>query len=68
MRSEALIPFSDSEVAGASTQRIKVHIHCRQCGETFILRGARTNKGRVETGFKRCICNNEDDFDVEPLA
>lgn len=48
--------------------RVKVHIHCRHCGETYILRGARDSKGRVETGFKRCLCDNEYDFDVEPLA
>lgn len=47
--------------------RIKVHIRCRHCGETFILRGARDSNGRIETGFKRCLCNNEDDFEIEPL-
>lgn len=48
-------------------QRIKVHIRCRHCGETFILRGVKDGKGHIETGFKRCLCNNERDFDVEPI-
>ncbi len=44
--------------------RLKVTIRCNRCGERFILRG-RKEKGRVETGFKQCICNNESDFDIE---
>jgi len=49
-------------------QRIKVHIRCRHCGETFILRGVRDSKGHIETGFKRCLCDNDRDFDIEPLS
>jgi len=44
--------------------RVKVTIRCRACGERFILKG-RKEKGRIDTGFKQCICNNEHDFDIE---
>jgi hypothetical protein len=44
--------------------RVKVAIRCRRCGEKFVLRGKK-EKGRVDTGFKRCLCDNEHDFDVE---
>lgn len=49
------------------TDRVKVSIRCRACGERFILKG-RTDKGKVETGFKQCICNNENDFEMDYLA
>ncbi|MFB5189428.1 hypothetical protein [Alicyclobacillus fastidiosus] len=68
MRSETLVTPPVTEAIVSYTQRIKVHIHCRKCGETFILRGVNDGKGRIETGFKRCLCDNEVDFDVEPLA
>ncbi|GFN30617.1 hypothetical protein [Paenibacillus xylaniclasticus] len=45
-------------------ERVKVRIRCRVCGEKFVLRGKR-DKGRIDTGFKQCICNNSDDFDIE---
>lgn len=48
-------------------QRVKVHIRCKHCGESFILRGVRDPKGHIETGFKRCLCDNDRDFDIEPL-
>jgi formylmethanofuran dehydrogenase subunit E len=44
--------------------RIKVSIRCNKCGERFVLRGRR-EKGKVDTGFRQCICNNEQDFDIE---
>ena len=44
--------------------RLKVTIRCKRCGERFILRGKK-EKGKVETGFKQCLCNNESDFDIE---
>lgn len=44
--------------------RVKVTIRCRQCGERFVLKG-KQGKGKIETGFRQCICNNEDDFEVE---
>lgn len=47
-----------------SDTRVKVTIRCRHCGERFVLRG-RKEKERVETGFKQCLCNNRDDFDIE---
>jgi hypothetical protein len=46
--------------------RIKVSIRCRSCGEKFILRGKK-DKGRVETGFKQCLCENTDEFDIDTL-
>ncbi len=44
--------------------RVKVKIRCNQCGERFTLRGRR-DKGRVDTGFKQCICDNRSDFEIE---
>lgn len=44
--------------------RVKVTIRCNRCGEKFVLRGKR-EKGRVETGFKQCLCDNRDNFEVE---
>lgn len=44
--------------------RVKVSIRCQHCGERFILRGKR-DKGKISTGFKQCLCNNESDFDVK---
>ncbi|GIP32365.1 hypothetical protein J2TS4_15750 [Paenibacillus sp. J2TS4] len=46
--------------------RVKVSIRCKTCGERFVLKGSREN-GKVETGFKRCLCNNEKDFDIAIL-
>ncbi|WP_165875952.1 hypothetical protein [Hazenella coriacea] len=43
--------------------RYLVKIQCNQCGEKFMLKG-RLRKGRVETGFKRCLCDNESDFEI----
>lgn len=44
--------------------RVKVTIRCKRCGEKYILRG-RKEKGRIETGFKQCLCNNATDLDIE---
>jgi formylmethanofuran dehydrogenase subunit E len=44
--------------------RIKVKIRCNKCGERFILRGKRDN-GQVDTGFRQCLCSNEQDFEIE---
>lgn len=44
--------------------RTKVKIRCKHCGERFTLKGRR-DKGKVETGFRRCLCDNERDFDFE---
>jgi formylmethanofuran dehydrogenase subunit E len=46
--------------------RIKVSIRCRRCGERFVLRGKR-EKGKVETGFKQCLCDNANEFDIDTL-
>ncbi|MCL6598437.1 hypothetical protein [Alicyclobacillus macrosporangiidus] len=67
MRAEPLTSEGGGEDMVLPSQRVKVHIRCRKCGETFILRGVRDAKGHIETGFKRCLCDNEDDFDIEPL-
>ncbi|MBE3551282.1 MAG: hypothetical protein IMX06_00145 [Kyrpidia tusciae] len=48
-------------------RRIKVHIRCRHCGESFILRGSRKRGGEIDTGFKRCLCDNDRDFDIETI-
>ncbi|WP_223869505.1 hypothetical protein [Paenibacillus sabuli] len=44
--------------------RVKVTIRCRICGEKFVLRGRRDND-RIETGFKQCLCDNIDQFEIE---
>lgn len=68
MRSETLMSEGVSDDVALVNQRVKVHIRCRKCGETFILRGVRDQKGHIETGFKRCLCDNEEDFDIESLS
>jgi DNA-directed RNA polymerase subunit RPC12/RpoP len=40
-----------------------VNIQCNLCGERFILKG-RVKKGKVETGFKKCLCDNQEEFDI----
>lgn len=67
MRSDTLTTSSVSDDMMVTNERIKVHIRCKQCGETFILRGVRDPKGNIETGFKRCLCDNEIHFEIEPL-
>ncbi|WP_169449342.1 hypothetical protein [Paenibacillus assamensis] len=47
--------------------RVKVTIRCNLCGEKFILRGKR-EKGKIETGFKQCLCDNREHFAVEEQA
>lgn len=47
-----------------SGNRVKVVIRCKRCGEKFTLRG-RKERGRIDTGFKMCICSNTADFEVE---
>ncbi|WP_165842205.1 hypothetical protein [Paenibacillus xerothermodurans] len=49
----------------AENARFKVTIRCKQCGERFVLK-AKRDKGRIDTGFRQCICSNETDFDIEP--
>jgi DNA-directed RNA polymerase subunit RPC12/RpoP len=47
-----------------SGNRVKVAIRCKRCGERFILKGKK-EKGKIETGFRQCICNNNEEFDIE---
>lgn len=47
------------------TQRTKVTIRCNECGEQFTLRGRRGIEGKVETGFKQCLCSNDRHFNIE---
>ncbi|MDN9008848.1 hypothetical protein ABE137_03505 [Brevibacillus laterosporus] len=49
------------------TQRSKIMIRCNQCGERFILRGRPGMEGKVDTGFKQCICDNQEKFDITHL-
>ncbi len=44
-------------------KRLMVSIRCLNCGERFFLKG-RVKNGRVETGFKRCLCDNETNFEI----
>jgi DNA-directed RNA polymerase subunit RPC12/RpoP len=44
--------------------RVKVTIRCKLCGERFVLKG-RKEKGKIDTGFRQCICSNETDFVIE---
>lgn len=44
-------------------RRVKVIIKCKWCGEKYTLRG-QLSKNKIETGFKRCICDNEQEFDM----
>lgn len=46
-----------------SQERYKVIIQCHHCGERFVLRG-RKNKGKVNTGFKSCLCSNSSALDI----
>ena len=48
----------------AYTGRSKVTIRCNVCGERFTLRGRKGPEGRVETGFKQCLCDNDRHFDI----
>lgn len=49
---------------GYNMTRIKIKIRCKQCGERFTLRGKK-ERGRIDTGFKQCLCDNKDQFDIE---
>ncbi|MCD8500494.1 MAG: hypothetical protein LRY71_00925 [Bacillaceae bacterium] len=48
-------------------QRYKVTIRCKECGEKFILRGKKAANGSFETGFKRCVCGNEEHLEVDAI-
>jgi hypothetical protein len=44
--------------------RVKVRIVCKQCGETYILRGSK-EQGVIQTGFKQCLCSSVSGFEIE---
>jgi len=44
--------------------RFKVTIRCKVCAERFVLKGKR-EKGKIETGFKMCVCGNDQDLDIQ---
>lgn len=44
--------------------RVKVIVHCEICGETFILRGKK-GQNQYSTGFKSCLCDNQEHFKIE---
>jgi hypothetical protein len=46
-------------------QRYKVTVRCYDCGEKFILRGKLNKDGDYETGFKRCVCGNEEGLQID---
>lgn len=46
------------------SKRQKVRLQCKRCGEIFTLRGRVDKQGHVETGMKKCICDNEEDFQI----
>jgi DNA-directed RNA polymerase subunit RPC12/RpoP len=48
----------------SANERVKVTIRCKMCGERFVLKG-RKDKGKIDTGFKQCVCSNEKDFEIE---
>jgi hypothetical protein len=54
----------DYEGGAMNPGRTKVKIRCKMCGERFVLKGKR-DKGKVETGFRQCLCNNDRDFEIE---
>jgi hypothetical protein len=46
------------------TDKYKVQISCKECGQSFTLKG-REKKGIVHTGFKQCFCNNKTHFTIQ---
>jgi predicted RNA-binding Zn-ribbon protein involved in translation (DUF1610 family) len=52
-------------VESMAKERYRVVIRCPECGERYILRGHRNEKGEYETGFKQCICGNEDHLYID---
>ncbi len=50
---------------GMTEERYRIVIRCQACGEKYILRGKRNEQGEYETGFKRCVCGNEEHLDID---
>jgi hypothetical protein len=62
--------YTDMDTDGSLSMRkdrVKVFIRCKLCGESYILRGSLVRGGHIFTGFKRCLCDNETEFETEPL-
>ena len=57
--------LSEVEVLLQQKQRYKVTVRCEDCGEKFILRGKLNKEGNYETGFKRCVCGNEEGLRID---
>ncbi len=68
MHSESVTVQESTGELETPSGRVKIHIRCRKCGEVFILRGIRDMRGHVETGFRRCLCDNDREFDIETLT
>lgn len=56
------------KVLSEHKQRYKVTVRCQECGEKFILRGKQNSEGEYETGFKRCVCGNEESFEIDAVV
>lgn len=48
-----------------TANRYRIVIRCPLCGEKYILRGKRNDEGEYETGFKQCVCGNDDQLVIE---
>ncbi|MGO4888150.1 hypothetical protein ACJ2A9_10355 [Anaerobacillus sp. MEB173] len=48
-----------------AAERYRVVIRCNECGEKFILRGRPNKEGGYDTGFKRCVCGNEEKLEID---
>ncbi|RRJ54977.1 hypothetical protein EHV15_36015 [Paenibacillus oralis] len=56
----------NSESGILTGKKVKVKIKCNNCGEKYTFRGIHTGE-HIETGFKKCICGNEDDFAIKVI-
>ena len=53
------------KIGGAKLMsRVKITIRCHNCGEKFILRGRKDQKGKLNIGFKKCICDSSDNLEI----
>lgn len=59
-------PSPNKPITHQGPEKVKVKILCQKCNEKFIFKGVKTGN-MIDTGFKRCLCGNETDFDIEIL-